>query len=51
MSVKTILERFDFVMKIVKDLNGNVPFKAAMTMKKLIQILEDLYEEKTSFNS
>jgi hypothetical protein len=51
MSVKTILEWFEFVMKIVKDLNGNVPFQAAMSMKKLIQILEDLYEEKTTINS
>lgn len=52
---KTVRERFEAAMKIVKDLQAEVPFRSGEDDEdepnEMVTILEDLYELKTSFES
>jgi hypothetical protein len=54
-SVKAVRDRFDAVMKIVKDLQAGVPFRSGNDDEEepstFMQIIEDLYEMKTSFET
>jgi hypothetical protein len=54
-SMKTVRERFEGAMKIVKELSANVPFRSGEDDEEepsqLLVCLEDLYEQKTSFDT
>jgi hypothetical protein len=54
-SVKTVRERFEGAMKIIKELDANVPFRSGNNDEeepsKLLMLLEDLYEQKISFDT
>jgi hypothetical protein len=54
-SVKTMRKWFEGAMKIVKELNANIPFRSGHDDEEepsqMLIVLEDLYKQKTSFDS
>jgi hypothetical protein len=53
-AVKTVRDRFDNAMKMVKEITANTPFNSGCDDEEppntILQCLEDLYEMKTSFD-
>jgi hypothetical protein len=53
-AVKTVRDRFDNAMKMVKEITANTPFNSGCNDEEppntILQCLEDLYEMKTTFD-